>query len=71
MIFVGKGSVGRIVLLASLNENTKRDVFLIIEFSETDSEGYSDEGEESWRNAEGERLRDFGVDEEAGIAKKI
>ena len=33
--------------------------------SETDSEGYSDEGEESWRNAEGERLRDFGVDEEA------
>lgn len=33
--------------------------------SETDSGGYSDEGEESWRNAEGERLRDFGVDEEA------
>lgn len=32
---------------------------------ETDSEGYSDEGEEAWRNAEGERLRDFGVDEEA------
>jgi palmitoyltransferase len=25
----------------------------------------SDEGEESWRNAEGERLRDFGVDEDA------
>jgi palmitoyltransferase len=25
----------------------------------------SDEGEESWRTAEGERLRDFGVDEEA------
>lgn len=25
----------------------------------------SDEGEESWRNAEGERLQDFGVDEEA------
>lgn len=24
----------------------------------------SDEGEESWRNADGERLRDFGVDEE-------
>lgn len=24
----------------------------------------SDEGEESWRNAEGERLRDFGVDED-------
>lgn len=23
-----------------------------------------DEGEESWRNAEGERLRDFGVDED-------
>jgi palmitoyltransferase len=35
------------------------------EESESDSEGYSDEGEESWRNAEGERLRDFGVDEEA------
>ncbi|OQE36897.1 hypothetical protein PENCOP_c011G04809 [Penicillium coprophilum] len=33
--------------------------------SESDSEGESDEGEESWRNAEGERLRDFGVDEEA------
>ena len=33
--------------------------------SETDSGGYSEEGEESWRNAEGERLRDFGVDEEA------
>lgn len=32
--------------------------------SETDSEGDS-EGEEAWRNAEGERLRDFGVDEEA------
>lgn len=25
----------------------------------------SDNGEESWRNSEGERLRDFGVDEEA------
>lgn len=24
----------------------------------------SDEGEESWRNAEGERLKDFGVDED-------
>jgi palmitoyltransferase len=24
----------------------------------------SDEGEESWRNSEGERLRDFGVDED-------
>lgn len=24
----------------------------------------SDEGEESWRNADGERLRDFGVDED-------
>lgn len=24
-----------------------------------------DEGEESWRNADGERLRDFGVDEDA------
>ncbi|KAJ5566560.1 hypothetical protein N7535_008198, partial [Penicillium sp. DV-2018c] len=33
--------------------------------SELDSESGSDEGEESWRNAEGERLRDFGVDEEA------
>jgi len=25
----------------------------------------SEEGEEGWRNSEGERLRDFGVDEEA------
>jgi palmitoyltransferase len=33
--------------------------------SETDSRNDSDEGEESWRNSEGERLRDFGVDEEA------
>lgn len=33
--------------------------------SELGSEDESDEGEESWRNAEGERLRDFGVDEEA------
>jgi palmitoyltransferase len=33
--------------------------------SELDSESDSGEGEESWRNAEGERLRDFGVDEEA------
>ncbi|KAJ5421318.1 hypothetical protein N7491_009763 [Penicillium cf. griseofulvum] len=46
--------------------DTKKD-----DYSETDSEsepdsgGDSDEGEESWRNAEGERLRDFGVDEEA------
>ncbi|CAG7919387.1 unnamed protein product [Penicillium olsonii] len=32
--------------------------------SEASSRNYSDEGEESWRNAEGERLRDFGVDEE-------
>lgn len=39
---------------------------------ESDGEGQSgpiygddsDEGEESWRNAEGERLRDFGVDED-------
>ncbi|KAJ5334576.1 hypothetical protein N7452_006979 [Penicillium brevicompactum] len=33
--------------------------------SDTGSRHDSDEGEESWRNAEGERLRDFGVDEEA------
>jgi palmitoyltransferase len=33
--------------------------------SELQSGNDSDEGEESWRNAEGERLRDFGVDEEA------
>jgi len=25
---------------------------------------YPDEGEESWRNSEGERLKDFGVDED-------
>ncbi|CAG8146952.1 unnamed protein product [Penicillium salamii] len=31
---------------------------------DTGSRNNSDEGEESWRNAEGERLRDFGVDEE-------
>jgi palmitoyltransferase len=41
------------------------------DYAESDSEsepysgGDSDEGEEAWRNAEGERLRDFGVDEEA------
>lgn len=35
------------------------------EDSDTGSRNDSDEGEESWRNAEGERLRDFGVDEEA------
>ncbi|KAL4786600.1 DHHC palmitoyltransferase-domain-containing protein [Aspergillus varians] len=29
------------------------------------SEDDSDNGEEAWRNSEGERLRDFGVDEEA------
>ena len=33
--------------------------------SETGSRNDSDEGEEAWRNTEGERLRDFGVDEEA------
>ncbi|KAJ5766128.1 uncharacterized protein N7511_003744 [Penicillium nucicola] len=33
--------------------------------SELESGNETDEGEESWRNAEGERLRDFGVDEEA------
>lgn len=32
--------------------------------SDTGSRNDSDEGEESWRNSEGERLRDFGVDEE-------
>ncbi|KAI9369393.1 DHHC palmitoyltransferase-domain-containing protein [Aspergillus egyptiacus] len=34
------------------------------EYSEV-SGGDSDNGEEAWRNSEGERLRDFGVDEEA------
>lgn len=33
--------------------------------SDAGSRNESDEGEESWRNAEGERLRDFGLDEEA------
>jgi palmitoyltransferase len=28
------------------------------------SDNGSDDGEESWKNSEGERLRDFGVDEE-------
>jgi palmitoyltransferase len=27
-------------------------------------DGASDEGEEAWRNADGDRLQDFGVDEE-------
>ncbi|KAL5336868.1 DHHC palmitoyltransferase-domain-containing protein [Aspergillus crustosus] len=31
----------------------------------SDASDDSDNGEESWRNSEGERLRDFGVDEEA------
>ncbi|OJJ63044.1 hypothetical protein ASPSYDRAFT_145575 [Aspergillus sydowii CBS 593.65] len=38
------------------------------DFSESDggvSDQDSDNGEEAWRNSEGERLRDFGVDEEA------
>ena len=32
--------------------------------SESDG-GLPSEGEESWRNSEGERLQDFGVDEDA------
>lgn len=32
--------------------------------SEPADGGNSDEGEEAWKNSEGERLRDFGVDEE-------
>lgn len=31
---------------------------------DTDDESGAEEGEEGWRNSEGERLRDFGVDEE-------
>lgn len=34
------------------------------EGSETYNTDDSDDGEEGWRNAEGERLHDFGVDEE-------
>ena len=34
------------------------------ESSSTDSD-QSDDGEQAWRNSEGERLRDFGVDEDA------
>ena len=30
----------------------------------TDDESEADDGEEGWKNSEGERLRDFGVDEE-------
>lgn len=33
--------------------------------ADTGSDDYSDHGEEGWKNSEGERLRDFGVDEEA------
>jgi palmitoyltransferase len=45
----------------------QRDEFAASESDESESQSGndSDEGEESWRNAEGERLRDFGVDEEA------
>jgi palmitoyltransferase len=32
--------------------------------SESSGEGDVEDGEEAWRNSEGERLRDFGVDEE-------
>lgn len=32
--------------------------------SVTDDESEAEDGEEGWRNSEGERLRDFGVDEE-------
>lgn len=33
--------------------------------TESDRGSSSGEGEEGWRNSEGERLADFGVDEEA------
>lgn len=32
--------------------------------SEEDEDDYNEEGEKAWKNSEGERLRDFGVDEE-------
>lgn len=32
--------------------------------SESSGESDVEDGEEAWRNSEGERLRDFGVDEE-------
>lgn len=32
--------------------------------SVTDDESEAEEGEEGWKNSEGERLRDFGVDED-------
>ncbi|OQD88844.1 hypothetical protein PENANT_c003G08135 [Penicillium antarcticum] len=49
------------------HDRYQRDGFTATESDEsgTQSSNDSDEGEESWRNAEGERLRDFGVDEEA------
>lgn len=34
------------------------------EGSDASHDSGSDDGEESWKNSEGERLRDFGVDEE-------
>ena len=34
-------------------------------YDEQPSAGPVEEGEESWRNSEGERLKDFGVDEDA------
>jgi palmitoyltransferase len=49
------------------HDRYQRDEFAPSESDESEplSGNDSDEGEESWRNAEGERLRDFGVDEEA------
>lgn len=37
----------------------------IADMDEFDSGGSSDGGEEGWRNSDGDRLRDFGVDEDA------
>lgn len=36
-----------------------------LELTEEDADEFDDEGEEAWRNPEGDRLGDFGVDEDA------
>lgn len=50
----------------SLDDDDDEDNLSDDDYDEDDeSEHQISEGEEAWKNSEGERLRDFGVDEEA------
>lgn len=49
------------------NEYADDDEWIKAEAKSSDGQGYIDHkhsGEEAWRNSEGERLKDFGVDED-------